>query len=136
GRDEARPHRLLDLARPRLARQPVRARVVLALADAAALVGVPGARLFDDPERAAELDDLAFARDALPVHDLELRLPERRRDLVLHHLDARHVAGDFLAVLDRTDAPDVEAHRGIELQRVAAGGGFGIAEHAADLHAH
>ena len=33
------------------------------------------------------------------------------------------------------DAADVEAHRGIEFERVAARGGLGIAEHDADLHA-
>ena len=33
------------------------------------------------------------------------------------------------------DAPHVEAHRGVELERVAAGGGLGVAEHHADLHA-
>ena len=87
------------------------------------------------PCASAELDDLALAGDALAVHDLELRLAERRRHLVLHHLDAGHVADDFLAVLDRADAADVEAHRGVELQRVAAGGGLRVAEHHADLHA-
>src|SRR4029077_4483579 len=135
-RQQPRPHLLLDLARDLLVRQQVRARVVLALADAAALVGVPSAWLFDDPERAAGIADLALARDALPVHDLELRLPERRRHLILHHLVASHVAGEFLAVLDRTDAPADGGRRGIDLRRVGAGGGFRVAEHHADLHAH
>ena len=45
-----------------------------------------------EPELDAEVDDLAFARDALAVEDLELGLLERRRDLVLHDLDARLVA--------------------------------------------
>ncbi len=36
--------------------------------------------------------------------------------------------------LDRADAADVEPHRGVELERVAAGGGLGVAEHHADLH--
>src|SRR5207237_3658400 len=83
-RQEPRAHLLLDLARHLPVRLQVGARIVLALADAAALVGIPGAGFLDDPERAPELDDLAFARDALPVHDLELRLAERRRHLVLH----------------------------------------------------
>jgi hypothetical protein len=42
---------------------------------------------------------------------------------------------DLVALLDRADAADVEAHRGVELERVAAGGGLGVAEHHADLHA-
>ena len=44
-------------------------------------------------------------------------------------------ADHFLAVLDRADAADVHAHRGVELQRIAARGRFRIAEHHADLHA-
>ena len=60
--------------------------------------------------------------------------PERRRQLVLHHLDAGLVADHFVALLDRADAADVETDRGIEFQRVAAGGGFRRAEHHADFH--
>ena len=62
-------------------------------------------------------------------------LAKRRRDLVLDDLDARLVADDFLAALDRADAADVEPHRGIELERVAAGRRLRVAEHDADLHA-
>src|SRR5690606_20871030 len=49
------------------------ARVVLALADLLALVGVPGAGLLDDAVLHAQLDDLALARDALVVEDVEIR---------------------------------------------------------------
>ena len=38
-----------------------------------------------------------------------------------------------VAFLDVLDAADVEAHRGVELERRAAGGGLGVAEHDADL---
>jgi hypothetical protein len=78
---------------------------------------------------------IALAGDALAVEDLELGLLERRRDLVLDHLDPGLVADDLLAFLDRADAADVQAHRGVELERVAAGGGLRAAEHHADLHA-
>ena len=40
---------------------------------------------------------------------------------------------DRLPLLDRTDAADVEPERGVELERLAAGGGLRIAEHDADL---
>jgi hypothetical protein len=63
--------------------------------------------------------------DALAVHDVELDLAERRRDLVLDDLHAGLVADDLVALLDRADAADVEADRGVELQRVAAGGRLG-----------
>src|SRR5262249_28362857 len=49
------------------------ARVVLALPDLLALVGVPGAGLLDDAMQHPELDDLAFARNALVVQDVEIR---------------------------------------------------------------
>src|SRR5688572_5338440 len=111
------------------------ARVLLALADALAVVAVPGARFLDEPLRHADVDDLTVAGDAGPVKDLELGFAERRRYLVLDDLDAGLVADDFLAVLQRADAADVQPHGSVELERVAAGGGFRVAEHHADLHA-
>ena len=45
------------------------------------------------------------------------------------------VPDDFIAVLDGADLADVQAHGGVELQGVAAGGGLGVAEHHPDLHA-
>jgi hypothetical protein len=41
----------------------------------------------------------------------------------------------FVALLDRADPADVETHRGIEFERMTAGGGLGRAIHHADLHA-
>src|SRR3989338_470176 len=111
------------------------ARVILALADLVTLVCIPGAGFFQQFVLHAQFDDLAFARDALAVQNIEECFAERRRDLVLHHLDTRLVADHFVAFLDRADAADIEAHRRVKLERVAAGGGFGVAEHHADFHA-
>src|SRR3546814_433004 len=83
----------------------------------------------------AEVDDLAETRNAFAVHDIEFDLFERRRDLVLHHLDAGRVADDVFTDFDRAGAADIETHRCIEFERVAAGRGFGVAVHHADLHA-
>src|SRR6185437_81925 len=118
----------LDLVRHLSVALQIVARVVLALSYAIALVRVPGTGLLDDALRGAELDDLTLTRDPLAVHDLEFRLAERRRHLVLHHLDAGHVADDLVAILDGADAADVEADGGVELQRVAAGGRLRVAE--------
>ena len=74
--------------------------VLAALAEALAVVGEPGAALLDDPVLDAEVEQVAFARDALAVHDVELGLAERRRHLVLDDLDARAAADDLIAVLD------------------------------------
>jgi len=41
-----------------------------------------------------------------------------------------------LPFLDLADAPDIETDRRIEFEGIAAGGGFGAAEHHADLHAN
>src|SRR5687768_6022740 len=54
--------------------------IVLALADLLALVAVPGTGFFHQLEIGTHLDDLAFARDAFAVQDVELSLLERRCD--------------------------------------------------------
>ncbi len=72
--------------------------------------------------------------NTLAVHDLELCLLERRRHLVLDHLDPGLVTDNFIAILYRTCAADIQTYGAVELQRVAAGRGLGIAEHDADLH--
>src|SRR5262249_61612188 len=73
----------------------VLARVVLTLPDPILLVGEPRARLVEHLVLDAELEDLALARDALAVEDVEDRLAERRGDLVLYHphppLGAQHL---------------------------------------------
>ena len=60
----------------------------------------------------------------MAVEDVELGLLERRGHLVLDHLAAGAVAHRVGAVLERLDPPHVQADRGVELQRLAARGGF------------
>src|SRR5258706_11799706 len=97
-----------------------RLRVLAALPDARALEAVPGAALLQQTELARQVENVALARDAVVEHQVELRLAERRRALVLHDLHARAAADRRLAVLDLADAAHVEAHGGVELQRVPA----------------
>src|SRR5262245_66497354 len=106
--------------------------VLAALADPLAVVGKPGAGLFDNAGLDAQIDQLADLGDTLAVHDVEFDLLERRRHLVLDDLDAGFVADDLLAVLDLADAADVEPHGGIKLERLAEGGGFGVDDPEAD----
>ena len=94
--------------------------VLAALADALAVIGIPGAGFLDHAGLDAKIDQFAGLRDALAIHDVEFDLLERRRHLVLDHLHAGLVADDLVAFLDRADAADVEAHGGIEFQRIAA----------------
>src|SRR5262245_22150758 len=62
--------------------------VLAALADALGVIGEPRARLLDHAGLDAEIENLAALGDALAVHDVEFDLLERRRQLVLDHLDA------------------------------------------------
>src|SRR3546814_17298445 len=105
-------------------------------ADSDRIIAEPGARFLDQPGLDAEVEDLADLRNALAVHDVEFDLLERRRDLVLDHLDPRRVADDLVAVLDLAGAAVVEADRGIEFQRMSAGRGLGIAVNYPSIHAH
>src|SRR5271157_3611445 len=61
-----------------------RARVFAALAHALTAVAKPRAALLDYPLIHAEIDQIAFARNALAIDDVELRLAERRRHFILH----------------------------------------------------
>src|SRR5262245_60301670 len=107
--------------------------VLASLPQTLAAVSEPRTALFNHLVLDGEVEQIAFARDAYAVHHVELCLAEGRRQLVLHHLDARAAADDGLAFLDAGDATDVDAHRGIELQRASAGRRLGVAEHHANL---
>src|SRR3569623_2013701 len=109
--------------------------VLAALADPDAVIAEPCARFLDEAGLDAEVKDFADLRDTLTVHDVELDLLERRRDLVLDDLHASRVADDIVAVLDLPRAADVEADARVELARIAAGRGLRIAVHYADLPA-
>src|SRR5947209_17599495 len=106
--------------------------VFTSLPNALAVIGEPGARLLDDTGLNPQIDQFAALRYPLAVHDIEIDDLERRRHLVLYDLDARLVADDLVALLDRADAPDIETDRGIEFKCVAARRGLRIAEHHAD----
>src|SRR3546814_5656081 len=71
-------------------------------ADSDRIIAEPGARFLDQPGLDAEVEDLADLRNALAVHDVEFDLLERRRDLVLDHLDPRRVADDLVRSEEHT----------------------------------
>src|SRR5579875_5350 len=109
-------------------------RVLLALTELVALIGVPGAGLPHDPLFHAEVDKPAFPAYPDAVEDVELRHLEGRADLVLHDLHAGPVTDRLGAVLERLDPPHVQPDRRVELQRLPAGGRFGavVDHHAID----
>src|SRR5215213_1533981 len=106
-----------------------------ALAQSFAFVREPGATLFHGPLDHREVEQIAFARNAFAIHDVEFTLAERRRDFVLRHLHFGTIAGHAIAVFDRADAPDIESQRRVKLERAPAAGCFRTTEHDANLFA-
>ena len=104
-----------------------------ALPEPLAAIGEPGAALLHDASLDRQIEQVSRAGNPFAVHDVELRHAEWRRQLVLHHLHARASPDHPVGVLDGSNAPDVDAHGRVELQRPAAGGRFRVAEHHADL---
>src|SRR3984957_16042644 len=96
----------------------------------------PSARLFNQAGLDAKVDQFADLGHAFSIHDVELNLLERRRDLVLDHLDPSLVADHLLALLDRTDAANVQADGRVKLERIAARCRLRRAVHDPDLHAN
>src|SRR5690606_10473748 len=107
GRAERRTDLHLDLGGQVLALVQELLRVLATLTEPDIAVGEPRARLVHDVVLDAQVDQQARPADALVVHHVELRLLERRRHLVLHHLHARAVARVVLTFLDRADTADV-----------------------------
>jgi hypothetical protein len=85
--------------------------VVAPLPEALLAVGEERARLGDDAVLDPQVDQAARGRDPLAELDVELRLAEGGRDLVLDDLDTDAVADRLVAVLERLDATDVEPLR-------------------------
>src|SRR5512141_1447556 len=137
GAERGQAHRLahlpLDLGRDVGVLGEELAGVLAALAELVALVGEPRAALADDLHVDADVEEAALLRDPEAVHDVELALAERRRDLVLDDLHPCPRADHVGAVLQVLDLADIQTDRRVELQRAAPGGGLGVAEHHADL---
>jgi hypothetical protein len=112
------------------------AGVFAALAHALAAEADPRAALFQDAAVDAEIDEVAFARNAFAVNNVELGFAEGRGDFIFHNFGASARADDPVAFLDGLNAANIDAHGGVKLQGAAAGGGFGIAEHDANLFAN
>src|SRR5580692_169050 len=82
-----------------------------------------------------DVEQVAFFRDALAVHDVEFGFAEGCGYFVFHDFDFGTRTRDYIALFDRGNAANVNAHRRVELQGAAASRGFRIAEHYADLFA-
>src|SRR5438552_14837255 len=133
GRGGLLAHPCFDLGREGRVLAQVIADVVSALAEALIAVGHPGPALVKDPVLDRGVDQRSLARDAFVEKNVELSRSERRRHLVLDHLDLHSVSDRIEAVLDDLDLADVQANGRVELQRPAAGLGLGVAEHDPNL---
>ena len=111
------------------------AGVFAALAHAFAGVANPCAGLFENAFVHAEVDQVAFARNAFAVENVEFSFAERRGNLVLYDFGARTRADHSVAILDGLNAANVHTHGCVKLERAAAGSRFRIAEHDTDLFA-
>src|SRR5215203_2712323 len=103
--------------------------VLAPLPEAFVAVCEPGAALLDYIVLDAHVEQASFTGDPLPVHHVELDRLERWGYLVLYDLDPGLVAHNVVADLERADAPDVQTHAGIELQRPPSRRRLGRAEH-------
>src|SRR5437867_7453381 len=111
------------------------ARIFAALAKTFTLVGEPGPALFDDAFFDGKIEQVAFARDAFAVHDVELRFTERRSDLVFDDLHFGAASNHFVSIFNGSDSPHIHSNRRIKFQRAAPGSRFGITEHDTDFFA-
>ena len=91
---------------------------------------VPRSLLADYARLGGGVEKVGVSVDSSPEGDVELCLGEGGRDLVLDHFDFDMAAdGASGGILEGLLAPDVEAHAGVKLQRLAAWRGFRVAEH-------
>src|SRR2546425_11743153 len=123
----------LDLGRKRRVLAQVVAHVLATLTETLIAIRHPRPALLQDPVLKRGVDERALTRDALVEQDVELGRAERRRDLVLHHLDLHPGSNRVEARLDHLDLADVEAHRRAELEGAAARLRLRVAEHDPDL---
>src|SRR5579863_9679131 len=91
------------------------AGVFAALPHAFAGIADPGAGLFQDTFVHAEVDEIAFARDAFAVENVEFGFAEMRSHFVLYDFGAGTGADYAIAFLDGLNAANVHAHRSIKL---------------------
>src|SRR5271169_2836172 len=85
--------------------------VFAALADAFTFIAEPRAGFLENIIVHRDIEQVAFARDAFAIQNVELGLAERRCHFVLHNFYPGTRAGNYVAFLDGCDAPDVDAHR-------------------------
>src|SRR5262249_41485142 len=80
--------------------------VFAALTDALAPITEPGSGFLHQVPGHSQVHQVAFAGNALAVHDVKFGFAEGRSSLVFDHFDLGAVTDPTLAVLDSGNAPD------------------------------
>ena len=96
-----------------------------------AVIAEPRPAFFDDVVLDAEVQNFAGTRNTFAKHNIEFGTTERRRNLVLNHLNDGAFAQIVIAIFDGAAGTDIQTYGSIEFERIAAGGGFAGAEHLA-----
>ena len=109
--------------------------IVASLAYALPVVGIKRPALLDQLHLHGEIENFTGSGNTLAVQHVHDTASERRSHLVLLDRDLGAVADDLLAFLDGFAFAHVDADGGVELQSLAARGGFGVAVHHTDLFA-
>src|SRR5690606_38436319 len=121
-------HLVLDLGRQIRVLLEELLGVLPALPEAHVTVGKPRAGLGHDLVLAGHVQDDAEVGDAYAVHDVELGLINRRRQLVLADLDAGAGADEVRTMLDGIHPPALHPNGGGKLKRPPARGRLRRAE--------
>ena len=94
-----------------------------------AIVLQEGSGFVHDTILDGEVENVTNFRNALVIHDVKFGGAERRSNFVFDDFNFSAVTGDIVTFFDLTDSSNIETNRGVELESVAAGRGFWIAEH-------
>src|SRR5262249_48541938 len=98
--------------------------------------GEPGSALFDNAVLGSQIEQVAFAGDALTVNDVKLRDLEGGCEFIFHHFDFGAVSYGLIALFDGHFAPNFHADTRIELEGASTGRRFVAAKHDADFFAN
>ena len=98
-----------------------------------AIIREPRSGLLHDIDLQRHVKYRSFFGNPLAVQHVELSSLERWSHLVLDDLDLGAIAYSLITILDGLDTSNIHADGRVELQRLAAGGRFRIAEEHTDL---
>ena len=85
--------------------------IFTSLSDLLSFICIPRTTLLDKINTNCQIQNISFFGDSFSKHDIELCFFKRRRNLILHDLDAGSVADHLSALLQRLDPADIHTDR-------------------------